>query len=297
MKIRGLKQIIDYLQQSLPSDGQLLASFVATRDEQAYAALVRRHGGMVFGVCQRVLHHTQDAEDAFQATFLVLARKAPSVLKRASIGTWLCRVAFRTALAAKACRLRRQEREIQMEKPPHPAVAPIEPQDWRPLLDKELDGMPEKYRQVVVLCDLEGLSRKEASRVLGLAEGTLSSRLAKARRLLAGRLARYGFSVSGGALATALSAQASVGVPSALMVSTVRAGLLVAAGQLAGVSTSATLLMQGVIRVCSKRVQLRIIKYETQTIPYRSDGRPMGPLGALDPSASAWWPTAKNQYA
>jgi len=248
MKMRGLKQIVDYFQQSLPSDGQLLASFVATRDEAAFAALVRRHGRMVLGVCQRVLHHAQDAEDAFQATFLVLASKAASVLQRASLSSWLCRVAFRTALDARAARCKRQQREIQMEKIPHPAVLPVAPQDWRPLLDKQLDGLPEKYREAVILCDLSGLSRKEAARVLGLAEGTLSSRLATARRLLARKLARYGLSISGGALATALAAQAGAAVPASLTVSTVRAALLVAAGHWAEVSTPAALLMHGVIK-------------------------------------------------
>jgi len=248
MKMRGLKQIVDYLQQSLPQDGNLLASFVATRDEAAFAALVHRHGHMVFGVCQRVLHHTQDAEDAFQATFLVLARKAGSVLNRASVSSWLYRVAFRTALDAKAARLRRQQREIQVENMPQSAVEPNDLLDWRPLLDKELEGLPEKYREVVILCDLQGLSRKEAARLLGLAEGTLSSRLARARRILASKLARYGLSISGGALATALSAKAGSAVPVTLTCSTVRAALLVAGGQWAGVSTPVAILMQGVIK-------------------------------------------------
>src|ERR1700722_15110539 len=130
MSMRGLKQIVDYFPQALPSDGQLLANFVARRDEAAFAALVCRHGPMVFGVCRRVLHHTQDAEDAFQATFLVLARKAGSVLKRASVSSWLYRVAFRTALDAKAARLKRQRREIQVENMPQQAVEPNDLLDW-----------------------------------------------------------------------------------------------------------------------------------------------------------------------
>jgi RNA polymerase sigma factor (sigma-70 family) len=248
MKTRGLKTVIEYLQQTLPQDGQLLASFVAVRDEAAFAALVRRHGRMVFGVCQRVLRHTQDAEDAFQATFLILARKAASVMKRESLSSWLYRVAYRTALEARAARLRRQQREMQVENLPHPAVEPEDLLDWHPLLDRELNRLSEKYRQVVVLCDLEGQSRKEAAKLLGLAEGTLSSRLATARRMLAKKLARYGLALSGGALATALAAEASAAVPASLMGSTVRAALLVAAGQWAVVSTSAALLMQGVIK-------------------------------------------------
>jgi len=131
---------------------------------------------------------------------------------------------------------------------PHPAIGPVEPQDWRPLLDKELNALPPKYREAVVLCDLEGRSRREAARLLGLPEGTLSSRLATARRLLAGRLSRYGLTLSGGALATALSAEESAAVPPTLILSTVKATLLVAAGQLAAVSTPAALLMKGVMK-------------------------------------------------
>src|SRR5271165_4953421 len=156
MKMRGLKQIVDYFQQSLPSDGQLLASFVARRDEAAFAALVCRHGQMVFGVCQRVLHHAQDAEDAFQATFLVLARKAGSVVPRELVGNWLYGVAYRTALKAKAVAARRRVRErqvVEMPEPPAPS-GDVWP-DLRPLLDRELERLPEKYRVPVVLCDLE----------------------------------------------------------------------------------------------------------------------------------------------
>jgi len=247
MSMRGLKQVLDYLRQSLPPDGQLLLRFVAARDEAAFAALVRRHGPMVFGVCRRVLRHTQDAEDAFQATFLILARKAESVLKRESVGSWLYRVAYHTALEARDRNLRRRRHERQVEDMPHPTVGPAEPRDWRPLLDRELNGLPEKYREAVVLCDLEGRSRKEAAHLLGLPEGTLASRLARARRLLARKLARYGLTLSGGALATALSEGAAAAVPPGLVQTTVTAGLLVAAGQLAAVSTPAALLMKGVL--------------------------------------------------
>jgi RNA polymerase sigma factor (sigma-70 family) len=217
------------------TDAQLLTRFVADRDEGAFAALVRRHGPMVLGVCRRVLRHEQDAEDAFQATFLTLARKAPSLRQRAAVAGWLYEVAHRTAVEAGRARARRRGRERQVGDMPHPEVQPTEPQDWRPLLDRELAALPEKYRGAVVLCDLEGLSRREAARQLGWPEGTLSSRLATGRRVLAGRLSRGGVALSGGALAAALSeAAASARVPEALVCSTAQA----AAGNLAASPTA-----------------------------------------------------------
>src|SRR6516162_6709600 len=136
----GLRQILEQLQQSGGglSDGQLLARFVAARDEASFASLVRRHGPMVLGVCRRILHDFHDAEDAFQATFLVLARKAASVVKRESVGCWLYGTACRTALEARVLGARRRSRERPMKDMPHPEVLPAEAQDWRPLLDREL---------------------------------------------------------------------------------------------------------------------------------------------------------------
>jgi RNA polymerase sigma factor (sigma-70 family) len=252
----GLSNLVACLRQALPppdapglSDGQLLERFLAERDEAAFAALVRRHGPLVFGVCRRVLGNVHDAEDAFQAAFLVLARKAKAVLKRAAVGSWLYTVAYRTALEARAANARRRQVEKQVSAMPHPEVAPPEPQDWRPLLDQELSRLPEKYRAPVVLCDLGGVSRRDAARQLSLSEGTLSSRLATARRMLAKRLARHGLALSGGALAAALSqGAASAHVPMPLVWSTAKAAALVAAGQLAAVATPAALLTKGVLK-------------------------------------------------
>jgi RNA polymerase sigma factor (sigma-70 family) len=250
-----LRKGIERLRRALPppdgaglSDGQLLGLFVAGRDEAAFAALVRRHGPMVLGVCRRVLRDGHDAEDAFQATFLVLARKAAALGRREAVGSWLYTVAFRAALEARAAIARRRARERQVDVMPHPEVSPPEPQDWRPLLDEELNALPEKYRAAVVLCDLEGRPRKEAARLLGLPEGTLSSRLATARRVLAGRLARRGVALSGGALAAAIAGSASAQVPAALVWGTARAAALVAAGQLAAVATPAAGLTREVLK-------------------------------------------------
>jgi RNA polymerase sigma factor (sigma-70 family) len=229
------------------TDGQLLGRFIADREEAAFAALVRRHGPMVLGVCRRLLRHAQDAEDAFQATFLVLARKAASVIKRESVPSFLYGVAYRTALRARARAAKRRATERQVEDMPHPEVAPAEAQDWRPLLDRELDRLPGNYRAAVILCDLEGRTRREAARQLGLSEGTLSSRLARGRRLLARRLAKSGLTLSGGALAAAMVEGASAAVPAPLVVSTVKAAALVAAGQ-AVAATPAAALMKEVLK-------------------------------------------------
>jgi RNA polymerase sigma factor (sigma-70 family) len=235
------------------TDAQLLTHFIAEQDGDAFAALVRRHGPMVLGVCRRVLGNPHDAEDAFQATFLILARKAASIVARDAPGGWLYRVAYRTALAARARIARRRTAEQQVDAMPHAEAGPED--DWRelvPLLDRELDRLPDKYRVPVVLCELEGRSRKEVARRLRIPEGTLSSRLAYARKLLARRLARQGAVLPAGALAAALSREAaSACVPPALLKATAEAGLRIAAGQAlaAGVvSASVAALTQGVLK-------------------------------------------------
>src|SRR5262249_23517500 len=231
------------------TDGELLARFVAARDEAAFEALVYRHGPMVLGLCRRVLSNSHDAEDAFQATFLILARKANSVVKRDSVGSWLFAVAQRTAREARAVLARRRARERPMDSIPHPEVGPVEPDDWRRLVDHEVARLPEKYREAVVLYYLEGWPLREAASSLGVPQGTLSSRLVKARRLLAKRLSRYGLSLSFAALGSVLSeGTATAAVPAPLVKGTVRAAALVAAGQLAAVTTPAGLLTKGVLK-------------------------------------------------
>ena len=211
-----------------PADAELLARFLDRREEAAFAALVRRHGPMVLGLCRRILRHAQDAEDAFQATFLVLARRAAAVVRREAVGSFLYGVAYRTALRARARATRRNATERQVGEMPHPAVAPPQAQDWRPLLDRELSRLPKQYRAAVVLCDLECKPRREAARQLGVPEGTLASRLATARRMLAGRLARCGVSLSAGAVALALTLAAgtAAAVPPSLVRSTARAATI-----------------------------------------------------------------------
>jgi RNA polymerase sigma factor (sigma-70 family) len=218
------------LQAILPLDGgdltddQLLARYVGEHDQRAFTALVHRHGPMVLGVCRRILRHAQDADDAFQAAFVVLARKAPSAVPRRAVGAWLYGVAYRTALEARSMSARRRQRERPLEDVPHPETVPPEPRsEVLAALDHELSRLPAKYRQPVVLCELEGRTRKEVARQLGLPEGTLSWRLATARKMLASRLKRYGPEVAGAVLASVLANAASARVPASLVRVAVRA--------------------------------------------------------------------------
>jgi RNA polymerase sigma factor (sigma-70 family) len=247
-----LNKIVERLRTDLASedvadsaDGDLLNRYVRQRDEAAFEALVRRHGPMVMGVCRRILHNSHDAEDAFQATFLVLVRKAVTLRSPGMLGNWLYGVAYRTALAARKEAARRRVKEANV-------VPRTEPEltwdDLWPVLDQELERLPEKYRAVVVLCDLEGKTRKEAARDLSLPEGTVASRLAQARTMLAKRLARRGLAVSEGALLTVLSQHAAVSVSSAVVSSTIQVASLYAAGQAAGViSAKVAVLTEGVL--------------------------------------------------
>jgi RNA polymerase sigma factor (sigma-70 family) len=236
------------------SDGQLLRAFVERRDGAAFEALVRRHGPLVWGVCRRLLGH-HDAEDAFQAAFLVLARKAASVVPRELLPNWLYGVAHQTALKAKAMRAKRAAREKQVEELPEPAAAGQDHDAWaelQPVLDRELARLPDKYRSAVVLCDLEGLTHKEAAQQLGLPEGTVSSRLSRARALLAKKLARHGITLSAGSLAAALAeGAASAGVPTALVAATTKVAGVVAVRQAvigAVVSSQVAALSEGVMK-------------------------------------------------
>jgi RNA polymerase sigma factor (sigma-70 family) len=251
--IQRLRRTMLLLDGAGMTDGQLLSRFLEARDEDAFAALVKRHGPMVWGVCRRLLADHHDAEDAFQATFLVLVRKAATVLPRERIANWLHGVAYMTAHRAKVAAAKARRRERQFAKVPEPAVS--EPELWddlRPLLDQELTRLPDPYRVVVVLCDLEGKTRKEAARQLDLPEGTVASRLARARAMLAKRLARHGLGLSGGALAAVLSQKAaSASVPLSVVSATIKAARRLAAGQAVAagaISVKVAALTEGVLK-------------------------------------------------
>jgi RNA polymerase sigma factor (sigma-70 family) len=210
-----------------PTDAQLLERFTARREEAAFAALVRRHGPMVLGVCRRLLHHDHDAEDTFQATFLILMRKAAAISRRKSLGCWLHRVAQRTALRARAARDHRRRQERQC--PPMPEtdfIAAVVWRDLQPVLDEEVGRLPERYRAPFVLCYLEGMTYQKAARLLHCPPGTLSRRLARAREILRQRLAGRGLALPAGVLAATLSAKATfAAVPSPLAAAAVKAAL------------------------------------------------------------------------
>lgn len=241
MEKSGLNAVIRHVRRVVlvsSSDEELLGALACRRDEDAFEVLCKRHGPMVWAVCRRVLRHTQDAEDAFQATFLVLIRKSASIRKRGSIASWLYGVAYRTARKALAVNARRRQFENLAACRPRSVV---EEDHWD--LDREVNALPEKYRLPVVLCELQGRTRKEVAELLKIPEGTLSSRLATARKTLARRLGDRG-------VLLAIGAAAPAKVPAPLMISTIQTGLsLVAGGEAAGViSGNAILLSQGVLR-------------------------------------------------
>jgi RNA polymerase sigma factor (sigma-70 family) len=231
------------------TDGQLLARFLERRDRVAIAVLVQRHGPMVWGVCRRVLQNHHDAEDAFQATFLVLIRKAGSIRQGGVVANWLYGVAHQTAMKARSMAAKRRAREHQGTAVPEPqAPASVPHNDLQLLLDQELSRLPDKYRIAIVLCDLEGKTRREAAGELGLPEGTLAGRLTRGRALLARRLTRRGLTVTVGVLAEVLAREsASAGVPSSVVASTIDVLGLFAAGTGAG-SVHVAALTEGVLK-------------------------------------------------
>jgi RNA polymerase sigma factor (sigma-70 family) len=246
------------------TDDQLLEHFVTSHDEAAFETLVRRYGPMVLGVCRRVLRNPHDAEDAFQATFLVLVRKAGSISARELLGNWLYGVAYRTALDARAAAIRRQTRERQVHPLPEPAVKDhADPyRELRPLIDQELNRLPEKYRLPIVLCDLEGGTFRDVARQLGIPAGTFSGRLSAARGMLARRLARHGLTLSVAALAAALPpTTASACVPPSLVTATVDASMAATAGPgtAATVSANVASLAEGVLKAMWAKSQKLVV--------------------------------------
>src|SRR5262245_58024251 len=203
------------------TDTQLLQRFAAEHDEAAFAALLARHGPTILQLCRRILHHTHDAEDAFQATFLVLARLAGSIRKPEAVGSWLYGVAHRIAVKASQAAARRRKRERQVsDMRGGDLAADVALRDLQIVLDEEVNRLPEQYRAPFVRCCLEGKSRTEVARELGWREGTLASRLDRARHLLRQRLTRRGVTLSAALAAVTLTAVEATAVPSPLVATT-----------------------------------------------------------------------------
>lgn len=232
-------------------DADLLRRFAAGRDEAAFELLVWRHGGMVHAACRRVLGRSADADDAFQVTFLALARRAGSIRDGGALPGWLHRVARRAAARVKAAARRRESTSAT---PPEPAVEPAQPDDVGPVLDEEIDRLPEKLRRAFVLCHLEGVTNEAAAARLGCPKGTVLSRLARARERLRDRLTRRG--VVAPAL---LVAPAAAPPAAALAAATARAAAHFAAGPCPGeIPTHVTEIARGVLRTM-RLTQLRPI--------------------------------------
>src|SRR5262245_22346001 len=231
------------------SDGQLLELFITRHDEAAFCSLLHRHGGMVLHVCRRVLQQPQDAEDAFQGTFLLLAEKATSIQKRGSVASWLYGVAYRLALKSRARISRRRAREKRaVDMPAKEAGVQAAWEELHTILDEELQALPPKHQAPLVLCYLEGKTQEEAARQLGCPLGTIRSRVARAREMLKKRLARRGLALPAATLATGLATKEASAVPMRLLRSTATAALAHAAGEAipAGlITTEAAALAKG----------------------------------------------------
>jgi RNA polymerase sigma factor (sigma-70 family) len=234
------------------TDRELIADFAASNDQAAFVALVKRHGPLVMGICRRVLHHLQDAEDAFQATFLLLARRGAGIRKPESLASWLHGVAHRMARNAKRSAARRRRHEGTAQ--PAPSVDRAAGLEWREvqaILDDEISRLPEVYRTPFILFYLEHRRQADIARQLGIKEGTVWSRLAHARRLLQERLSRRGVALPAVLGLLAVSAEAtSAAVPASLVSSVVRAATLAAAGSAGADVASAGVmtLLQGADR-------------------------------------------------
>jgi RNA polymerase sigma factor (sigma-70 family) len=233
------------------SDAHLLERWTLCRDEVAFELLLRRHGPMVFAVCRRLLASAQDAEDAFQATFLILVRRANAIRKHTALGSWLYKVAYRVALRARhKPGLPTTPSDLDTLRDERERAEEVLWNDLRPVLDEEVIRLPPRYREVFVLCQLQGKTNNEAARELGCPLGTVVSRLSRARNRLRDRLTQRGVTVSVAALTALLAPQAGAAPPPLLVSAALRLALATAGlGATAGVPVPAgvSALCQGVL--------------------------------------------------
>jgi RNA polymerase sigma factor (sigma-70 family) len=248
--LNHLDNLIGPCQRGEPSDRQLLECFAANMDDAAFATLVRRHGAMVLDTCRRILSHHQDAEDAFQATFLVLAQKAGSLRWQETVGPWLHQVAYRIALRARTSTIRRRVHEKEAGRMAKPEPLPMAScRAFGSILDDELQQLPEKYRAPLILCYLEGQAQAEAAKRLGCSEATLNRRLSEGRERLRVQLQRRGITLSAVLVAVGLAQRpARATLPSLLVSTTVKRILCTVAEKTAGgVTTKVATLATGVM--------------------------------------------------
>jgi RNA polymerase sigma factor (sigma-70 family) len=242
------------------TDGDLLRRFADDHEESAFAELVSRHGPLVLGVCRRVLQNDHDTEDAFQATFLVLARKAASICKHDSVSSWLYKVAYRIALKAKADSSRRRTREqIAVRQHITPGPGDVGQRELGRVLDEEVQRLPEKYRVPILLCYLQGRTNEEAARQLRWPTGTVKIRLLRAREMLRKRLVRRGVALGTSVLVAALlESAAAAATPAPLAAGSVQAASLTLIGQEAGVVSEAVAnLVEGALKkLCLTKLKI-----------------------------------------
>jgi RNA polymerase sigma factor (sigma-70 family) len=261
--LRHLRKLVAGQPASDLPDDQLVDRFAQTQDEGAFEALLQRHGPMVMGVCRRLLDHDHDRDDAFQATFVVLARKARSIAKREMVGPWLYGVAYRISLKARATAYRRRAWEKQVAN--MSCAEPTSDANWRelrPVIDEEVQCLPAKYRMPIVLCYLEGKTNEQAAVELRLPAGTVKTRLSKGRDLLRSRLTRRGLALTSVSLTAALTdSLAPAAVSADILETTYRVAILSAAGQTAGALSPAvaTLAQAGLESVLWSRLRSGIL--------------------------------------
>jgi RNA polymerase sigma factor (sigma-70 family) len=282
--LRHIREVVAAQNSGHLSDQQLLQRFLTDQEEAAFAGLVRRHGTLVLGVCRRVLHNLHDAEDAFQATFLILARRAASIQKQESLGSWLHGVAYRVALKARTRTANRKQHELKEASGlVANSLADVKGSELVEALDEELQHLPQRLKAPLVLCYLEGRTRDEAAVQLGWSVSTLRRRLEQGRDLLRSRLVHRGLTLPAALLTAAMTASADAPVPAALAVCTIRAGVQSAAGS-AGIRVGwaqSVGLAEGVLQ------SLAVSKLKVATVCMLLAGVAALAIGAFTPPAGA----------